>query len=338
MAMVICSKCGSKIHHTARVCPRCSNLQTACSSGATEDAICLNDDQKAKDTIQRWRLAAAILSGLVILCIVAFNRPRLFSGFFPWVYYIFGPLVIAAVIVVVAARTKERKLNDRFETGSAQATARAARAKYSLLILLVLVIIFIGWIIWDSDYGYVYRQYFFHSKDELLLDFNRLEPINMTDANKTFKLNWFCRKENTQFGDFYCTDELLKWNNVSAMTVVFWYRDGVLTYAKIDVPRWCHDELIKYIHATYGPPHSYSARVNLRNILAGTSAIVRGTRGNTIIKEVNDLGIWQMDTGAFLVINLKKELNPFLWNTVFWISPAIVKSGEKQHNQKEFKK
>lgn len=332
MAMVICSKCGSKIHHTARVCPRCGISQTGRSSGAAEDTNVLNNDPKAKEMIQQWRLTAAILFGLVILCIVAFNRPRLFGAFFPWIYYIFAPLLIAAVIVLITAWTKERKLNVRSETASAESTARAARAKYSLLILVVLVIIFTGCIIWYSNYGYAYRHYFFQSKDELMLDFNQLEPITQTDTIRAFKLRWHCKTETNQFGDLYCSAELVKWNHIPAMHVLFWYRDDIVTQAKIDVPPWHHDELIKYIFATYGPPQSYSARANLRNIIAGTSSIMKGTRGSSVIKEVNDLGIWRMDTGALLIVNLKKELNPLLWNTALWISPAIEKGHREQHN------
>ncbi|MBP1638139.1 MAG: hypothetical protein H6Q18_928 [Bacteroidetes bacterium] len=217
-------------------------------------------------------------------------------------------------------------------------TLKTHRIKNLLLILFITICVFIVYKIWDSDYGYTYRRYFFHSKNELQLDFNRLKPINVKDTEKKFLINWFCQKNQSQFGDFYCSDELLKWNGVPAMTVVFWYRDNLLTYAKIDVPPWHHDELIKYIHATYGTPYSYSARKNFRNILAGTSAILSGTRGKNITKEINDLGIWKMDTGALLVVNLKKELNPFLWNTVFWISPAIAIENVKKLDQKEFDK
>ena len=205
-----------------------------------------------------------------------------------------------------------------------------SKNKRIIILLFILVGVFAIYEIWDSDYGYVYRNYFFHSKDELLLDFNRLEPINIVDTKKNFKVNWFCRKEQTQFGDFCCGDKLSKWNNIPAMTVVFWYRNGILTYAKIDVPPWYHDELIKYITATYGPPRAYSARKNFGNILSGTLSILSGYKDQAQIKEIRDIGIWQMDTGALLVVNIKKEFNPLLWSTVFWISPAIVKESVKQ--------
>ncbi len=288
------------------------------------DAFELKDDVKMKETIQRMRLAAGILLGLVMLSLLAFWRPRLMSSFLPWAYYTFGPLLLLTIIAFFILWKKERKLKRVTTNSDTPSRLKTKREKYLLFGLLVAIGLFMVYQIWNSDYGYVYRQYFFHSKSELLLDFNRLEPVNMSDAKKTFNLHWLCQKEQTQFGNSYCGDYLFKWNSIPAMNVVFWYKDDILTYAKIDVPRWRHDELIQYIHGTFGPPHFYSARANLRNILAGTSAILKGSRGNTIIKEVNDLGIWQMDTGAMLVVNLKKELNPFLWSTVFWTSPGLA--------------
>lgn len=325
MAMITCSRCDRRIHHTARVCPRCGTAQVRRSNDTTEATIDLNDAPETKEMIQRWRLAAAILFGLVISCIIAFNRPRFFTPLFPWIYFIFVPLLIATVIVFVTAMKKEHRLNNRSETLSTELPAGALRTKYLVLILSVLVIVFLGCILWYSSYGYAYRQYFFHSKAQLMLDFNQLEPMTQADTKTAFQFDWYCRKEINQLGDSYCSAELVKWNNIPAMQVLFWYRNNIVTQAKIDVPPWHHDELTRYIFSIYGPPQSYSARLNLRNILAGTSAAIKGNRGSTVIKEVNDLGVWQMDTGALLIVNLKKELNPLLWNTVLWISPDIVR-------------
>jgi hypothetical protein len=235
------------------------------------------------------------------------------------------------VIVCIILRNKERNIENNTVSPAKSAKQKTKHIIY--LLLFVLISVFIVYRILDSDFGYAYRQYFFYSKDMLLLDFNLLKPINMADAKKEFKVAWFCRKEQNQFGDFCCAAELIRWNNVPAMAAVFWYKAGILNYAKIDVPRWYHDEMIKYIHDEYGQPRSYSARANLRNILAGTSAILSGRPREKVIKELNDLGIWQIDTGAYLVINVKKELNPFLWSTIFWISPANIKGGANKFGQ-----
>ena len=241
----------------------------------------------------------------------------------------FGP----SLTVMAIEKDKGRKISKHAWAAQDETSVmKAMRVKFLYLILLILAGVFIFIKIWDSDYIYAYRQYFFHSKDQINLDFNRLEPMSAAIAEDEFKLNLYCQKNQSQFGDYVCDSNINQWNNIPAMSVVFWFRNGILTYAKIDVPPWRHETLIRYIHLAYGDPYKYSARINIRNILAGGSAILKGEKKEKINEEVNDLGIWHMDTGAILVVNVKKEFNPLLWNTVFWISPDVVKSKQEQQN------
>ncbi len=215
------------------------------------------------------------------------------------------------------------------------------RKFHFMKLILPVLFIFAGTLIfyriWDSEYGRVYRLHFFQAEDQLLLDFNKLEPISIESARREFKLNWFCRKERGPFGDSFCADELLEWNHMPALTVIFWFRDGVLTYVRLDVPPWHHDELVQYVHSAYGAPSAYASRGDFRDTLYRIKNMIKRSRSGDMNKETDRLAVWRMDTGALLIMDLQKDPDPLSWDTVFWMSPAVVRDNERQARQTGFR-
>ena len=89
-----------------------------------------------------------------------------------------------------------------------------------VLVLISLVLAIIAYKVWDSDYSYAYRKYFFESKDIINLDFRELTAITEAEAKRKYPIDWFCRNQDDQFGDRFCADEIKQWNGMPAISAV----------------------------------------------------------------------------------------------------------------------
>ncbi|MBN1475068.1 MAG: hypothetical protein JW914_10655 [Syntrophaceae bacterium] len=212
--------------------------------------------------------------------------------------------------------------------------------KYSLqsiILLVVLIIIFIAVKIWYSDYGKIYRKHLFVAKKVLHLDFNKLESMKVLEARNKYILNAHCIKDKSQFkfGDFVCAEHLSKWNEIPAANVVFWFKDGILVKAKIDIPPWHHDKFIDYMKKTYGNPHDYASCANIQNVFALVGIMLSDKNKYKVKETINNLGIWKLDSGALLVANLYREIKPPFWSTVLWMSPDTVSEKHEEIMQEK---
>ncbi len=206
---------------------------------------------------------------------------------------------------------------------------RAVSFKFLCITLVCLIFVYIVYLIWESDNGYAYRQYFFVSNREISMDFNLLTSMSQPESEQKFQLRWQCVHKPDQFGDYYCADSIVKWNDMPAMHVVFWYRSQVLSAAKIDVPSWYHDRIITYLTENYGFPHYYSTRDNLRNLIVGVASIYQGADRRDLNETIADLGVWRLPSGAQLIVNMKRHINLMQWDTILWISqPSACKEEE----------
>jgi hypothetical protein len=188
-----------------------------------------------------------------------------------------------------------------------------------ILAYTVFVAIFI--LVWNSDFGYVYRKHFV-SNSNLVLDFNDLDS-NTTEADikKRYPINWYCRSDNSiELGDYFCADELKTWNNIPALTVVFWFKRGKLNAAKVDLPLWSHDELLSELKSRYGEPKFFTNNKN--NVkLAKNVALHLLTRGlYDADQDVfhDRLGIWYLPKRTQITTSLENESNLFSHNTILW--------------------
>lgn len=187
---------------------------------------------------------------------------------------------------------------------------------------------------WNTEYVYTYRMHFFRAHDVLKLDLRELTAISESQLEKRYPLNWYCGSDISEFGDRFCADELKGWNNLPAVDTLFWFKNGQLVQARINIPPWAHDRLIQHLQSTYGKPSDYSSRINGENLVRAAFAIYLGVPADSINKAVGDLGIWHLDSGAWITTNLRKDSNPIRWTTVLWTGPEKVAALTKAVNSK----
>ena len=199
-----------------------------------------------------------------------------------------------------------------------------SRLKLLGLLLITLLLILATNRFLDSDLAYIYKRHFFVSQSHLQLDFNDLTPVSAAEIARKYPINWYCFRQTNEFGDSGCADELKTWNGLTAVLTVFWYKNGNLQNAKINVPPWEHQALIDYLMKTYGEPDDYTNDKNLPNLIAGIKGVMKGTPKDKIAKSIHDRGIWHLPTGAWLMVNINRSFNPLDWSTVFWMSPDTI--------------
>ncbi len=70
----------------------------------------VNNDPKLNETIRQWRLAAAVLFGIVMVYYFLFSRVMFSLGPYSWLKYPFFLLIFSTVIVFIVLSQKEKKL------------------------------------------------------------------------------------------------------------------------------------------------------------------------------------------------------------------------------------
>lgn len=177
-------------------------------------------------------------------------------------------------------------------------------------------------LVWDSDYGYVYRKHL-QSGKQLSLDYNTLKVLPPAEVVKVFPVELFCRSEKSTLGDYFCASELSRWNSIEALTTVFFFEAGQLAFAKVDIPPWAHDDLLAYVKQHYGNPAGFTSRVQWGKLLlagVGNAAAARIGAPVKFDMSPDELGVWQLESGACLVVNMKTDW-PLQGSTAFWMSP-----------------
>jgi hypothetical protein len=204
------------------------------------------------------------------------------------------------------------------------------------LLLISLVLSILLYKIWDSDYVYTHKKHFL-SNEILYLDFNKLKPITIEQTKNQYKLNWWCRVnfELLEFGDNFCADELKGWDDIPAMTVVFWYKNEKLNAAKIDIPYWHHSKVIEKIKKEYGEPIKKSHQISYLNAARklGLLMLTKGKYSGEDEVFVENRGIWELKTGAWIETEIKPSGDIFSHNTILWRSPEDVKKIKSTSNQ-----
>ncbi|GAB4120228.1 MAG: hypothetical protein Fur0026_11140 [Sideroxydans sp.] len=181
-------------------------------------------------------------------------------------------------------------------------------------------------LLWNSDTGYAYRKHW-QTEDRLTLDFNRLQMMSQPQAAALFPINWFCRSGQSEFGDAFCADELQRWNDLEALGTVFFYESGQLVFVKVDVPPWAHGDLRQALQQNYGAPAGYTSRIQWGKVLLAAAAKVASAGVGVPVRldmAPDELGVWHLPSGAWLVSNMKADWLPWQWSTVFWMSPKKV--------------
>jgi hypothetical protein len=190
-----------------------------------------------------------------------------------------------------------------------------AFATISLLLVLL-------YKIWDSDFVYGYGIHW-ASDTQLKLNFKDLnENLIPSDIQKRYPASWKCGQnlQMTELGDYYCAAPLDRWNGISALLTVFWFKQGKLYKAKIDTPLWVHTKLIKLIRKDYGMPVNFSESKN-RVKFAKNIALFVLTQGQYDVDKnptYDKLGIWILPNRAQITTSLEIDSDITSYNSMLW--------------------
>lgn len=185
--------------------------------------------------------------------------------------------------------------------------------------------------IWFTDTGYIYRKHW-QTDDHLTLDFSQLHALTEQETLATYPIHWFCRREKSNLGDAFCADELAHWNGIGALDTVFFYQQGRLLHAKVDIPSWHHKEMMAYVKQHYGEPIGYLSEIQWQRIVAMLLANGVGVPLKLDVAPQKQ-GVWLLSSGAWLIVDLRADDNPLQWSTLFWIEPEKVKLLNPNHEK-----
>lgn len=153
-----------------------------------------------------------------------------------------------------------------------------------------------------------YRLYFSSDRKPLVFKYSDLSEDwterTLHERFKGFPVRCFHETGN-HLGDRVCGVDAKSHNGVPVLFLSFFFSSGRLSYVSINIPWWSHEQGRRAIEADLGPP--VAAQFLPRS-------------------GVRLLG-WRLPEGAALFYNRDRDMNPLVWNAIFWNSPSICKSG-----------
>jgi hypothetical protein len=110
--------------------------------------------------------------------------------------------------------------------------------------------------------------------------------------------NWRCIDDpNHRLGSRQCHVDVRTVEGLRALVMIYFFREGRLAHAKIDLVNWEHRAAMRMLTRRYGTPSGAQARPILGVRLVG----------------------WRTEQGNVL-FNIDRPSNPLQWNTLFWMS------------------
>lgn len=147
-----------------------------------------------------------------------------------------------------------------------------------------------------------YRSYLTENRPALDFRFDELsEHWTEADVRQRFPSARFecgAVPPEMNLGDWGCRAEISKHNSVGAMSVSFFFREGRLDCASLNIPWWHHKKAVRSILTFYGRPAGFQRQPSAGVRLVG----------------------WHLENGSALFFNRDRELNPVAWSTLFWSS------------------
>jgi hypothetical protein len=176
---------------------------------------------------------------------------------------------------------------------------------FSLAILLVVLSIAV---LFPSEI-HEYQIYLFQPHPNMDFTFeNVYEEWNELDLKARFpEVALRCQNEELAggMGDRSCYADVKKHNDVSAMLVAFFFREGKLESATIHVPIWAHRNMFRDLLRTYGVPKGAQPKP------------INGAR----------LIGWELLDGGAVFYN-RDRLSPIRWSAIYWSSHrACLRNG-----------
>lgn len=106
-----------------------------------------------------------------------------------------------------------------------------------------------------------------------------------------------------ELGNRVCYSNIRSYIGVRALRIAFFFKEQRLAHIKIDIPWWRHGTMAEQLINDLGQP------------LGGQEIPVHGVR----------LVGWRLTNGN-IFYNRDRDLNPLMWNTVYWMSHAEAAS------------
>lgn len=153
-----------------------------------------------------------------------------------------------------------------------------------------------------------YRLYFISDRQPLVFAYSDLSDDwterTLHERFKGFPVRCF-HDSSAGLGERVCGVDAKSHNGVPVLFLSFFFSSGRLSHVSFNVPWWAHAQGRRAIEVDLGPP---------------VSAQLLPRRG------VRLLG-WRLPGGAALFYNRDKDMNPLVWNAIFWKSPASCRDG-----------
>ncbi len=172
--------------------------------------------------------------------------------------------------------------------------------------LLLLVALVAGYVFVYREHIEEYRLYFSSERQPVTFKYTDLSETwtekTLHDRFRGFKVRCFHETGNP-LGERVCGLDAKSHNGVPVLFLTFFFSAGQLSHVSINIPWWAHGEGRTAIESALGPPAA-------RQLLPRSGVRLLG---------------WQLPGGAALFYNRDRDMNPLIWNAIYWNSARSCK-------------
>lgn len=179
----------------------------------------------------------------------------------------------------------------------------AARLRLAFLLVLLALVCFGAWV--SQRFPNEVREYRLHfttERPEAQFHIGFLSD-EWTEDDLRKQLGWLkfrcqANRPGQYLDERSCFADIRSYNRVPAMTASFYFAQGKLNRAALQLPSWEHESGLTLLFRMLGRPQGAQARASAGVRLVG----------------------WQLDNGGAVYYNRDRPLNPLERNGIFWVS------------------
>lgn len=179
----------------------------------------------------------------------------------------------------------------------------AARLRLAFLLVLLALVSFGAWV--SQRFPNEIREYRLHFTTERPEAHFHLGFLSdeWTEDDLRKQLGWLqfrcqANRPGQYLDERSCFADIRSYNRVPAMTASFYFAQGKLNRAALQLPSWEHESGLTLLFRMLGRPQGAQARASAGVRLVG----------------------WQLDNGGAVYYNRDRPLNPLERNGIFWVS------------------
>ena len=186
---------------------------------------------------------------------------------------------------------------------AAPARSLAARLRLAFLLVLLALVCFGAWV--SQRFPNEVREYRLHfttERPEAQFHIGFLSD-EWTEDDLRKQLGWLkfrcqANRPGQYLDERSCFADIRSYNRVPAMTASFYFAQGKLNRAALQLPSWEHESGLTLLFRMLGKPQGAQADASAGVRLVG----------------------WQLDNGGAVYYNRDRPLNPLERNGIFWVS------------------